>query len=1266
MTDRSVRVLLSGEMRQLQQELRRTGAEAKKTAQEAEAAFKKTGSSLDEQAAKAKRSADQQAAISRRVADMRRQEQVEAGRTATLVGQGAMALQEYRSEWDQVSTSALRAGAVLAATAVIVGKAAMDWQSQWAGVLKTADTDDPLKLNRLEGDLRGLAKSLPESHKNIAATAEAAGQLGVATDDVAAFTRIMVMLGDTTDLTSEQAATSIAQLMNVMQTAPGEVGNLGAALVALGNDGASTESQIIQMAQRIAGAGEIVGLTEAQVLGVANALASSGIEVEAGGSAMSAVLIKMENAVASGGDKLSTFAKVADTSASDFAAKWKADPSSALADFTEGLGRMSDEGGNVFATLDKLGMSDIRVTRAMLNMANSGDMLRESLALGSKAYAENSALTEEAAKRYDTTAAQAEVAWNNIKDNAIDAGQGLLPVVSGISDAIVGLADVFGSLPGPVKSSLGTLAGGAGVSLLVAGGFMKMAGAIADNYSALARLNAVAPGVGGKLGALAKGAGIAAAALVGLRVIGDLIDTDDVASVEEFTEAIIRLDGRARAFDDVMSNSQSLTARAKGFSELASAIDESDPGWLNDKFGSLFGVIKMNPYADAKEDVEQYDRALTSLAESGATDQAEKGYNAFAKAARESGKSTEDIEKLLPGYTAALKKVSNEQEIATQRQQEFVESNAALSMVLATLDPDLEKAREKLAGIQEKSRDAAMGFLDFTGGLDLSKASLRDWMAELDDMAKAQANWVDNVVVAMNRGIDEGVIAKFKELGPAGAQMLDQLVDGSQADIDRLNAIYGDFTGGADMLAALDEIPPEIITQFKASGEKGAMEKAAQLTNEYDLVPDTVESILRALGFNKADIKAWRALLDSLPGSKETKITAKDLASGAIRAVQDALSSLTPYKRITIETHRVNTGGGKGGSGRQTYSADGNFFDGGQVKAFANGGWDELGRSVPRTPQMRDSGKGTVMWGEAETGWEAYISGKPGMEARNRDILAMAAQRLGGVVAFADGGFTEALSTREYASLQARESSLIRSLREKEKYGKGGKKSRLALRGWERREAAAELREVRAEIAEQDRIRTQIGKGKKYRTAGAYNQAKEAQQKAAEERTSAAESAKSDRQSTAASFASGLDSDAFNSPASLERSLNGLLRDSADFTQLLADLRKAGASPWLLEQIIKAGPSRTTNRTLRGLLADTAKLQRLNKVSGSIVSTANSYAALTTGAGFTAAYSGSAGVGDLSAAVATAVASAKWHLSIDGRQAGVLTQVGLNYARSNG
>lgn len=80
--------------------------------------------------------------------------------------------------------------------------------------------------------------------------------------------------------------------------------------------------------------------------------------------------------------------------------------------------------------------------------------------------------------------------------------------------------------------------------------------------------------------------------------------------------------------------------------------------------------------------------------------------------------------------------------------------------------------------------------------------------------------------------------------------------------------------------------------------------------------------------------------------------------------------------------------------------ADGGLFRGG-VKAYADGGIDAAGNHVPRVPQIAQGGR-YVMWAEQETGWESYISGKPGMRARNLRVWADTG-RLLGVPGFADG-----------------------------------------------------------------------------------------------------------------------------------------------------------------------------------------------------------------------------------------------------------------------
>ena len=93
----------------------------------------------------------------------------------------------------------------------------------------------------------------------------------------------------------------------------------------------------MEMAQRLAGAGRQVGLTEAQVLGFATALSSVGIETQMGGSAFSKALIKMEVACETGGKQLKDFAKVSGMTANQFKALFDADPAAAFQSFIVGL-----------------------------------------------------------------------------------------------------------------------------------------------------------------------------------------------------------------------------------------------------------------------------------------------------------------------------------------------------------------------------------------------------------------------------------------------------------------------------------------------------------------------------------------------------------------------------------------------------------------------------------------------------------------------------------------------------------------------------------------------------------------------------------------------------------------------------------------------------------------------------------------------------------------------------------------------------------------
>lgn len=406
-----------------------------------------------------------------------------------------------RQGLDTLGGAAGKVGLVAAAGLGASIKAAVDWESAWAGVTKTVD-GSASQMAELEAGLRSLARELPASHAEIAAVAEAAGQLGVARPAILDFTKTMIDLGETTNLSADQAATSIAQIQNVMGTAPRDVDNFASALVALGNAGASTESQILDMTQRIAGAGAQIGLAETDILAIANAAASMGIEAEAGGSAISSAFTKIAVATKRGGDDLETFAKTAGMTGEEFVKAFETDPARAFAAFTKGLDGVKRSGGDVFSLLKDLGLSDIRVSQALLGMAASGDMLTESLDLGSQAWEENNALTQEAEKRYDTMSAQGQKALNSIADSAIDFGEVALPVLATTAEHVADVAQWFGDLPQPVQTA-GTAV--AAFTAVAGGGlwvFSKTVQGIASTREALGQLSVSAAGTRSKLGAV--------------------------------------------------------------------------------------------------------------------------------------------------------------------------------------------------------------------------------------------------------------------------------------------------------------------------------------------------------------------------------------------------------------------------------------------------------------------------------------------------------------------------------------------------------------------------------------------------------------------------------------------------------------------------------------------------------------------------------------------------------------------------------------------
>lgn len=348
-------------------------------------------------------------------------------------------------------TSAFRsarfgAGAFAAALAAIGVRAAIRefrnivneataFEQALTGVAKTVQAP-AAQIAALGEEFQRMAVRIPVAANELARIGQIAGQLGVRTNNIAEFVETIAGLEVATNLTSEEAATTLARFINIMQLAQSDVDRLGASVVDLGNNFATTEREILDMSIRIASAAKVVNLSAGDVLGLSTALSAIGVQSELGGTAITKLLISLQGFVTSGGSELEQFAKTAGTSVGEFRDLFLNEPIEALLLFIEGLREFSAEGGNVGALLDSLGQDGARLDRVLLGIASASNVTRDAVETGNRAYEENVALLNEANRFYDTTAARITTLKNRFTELRVEIGTDLF-------DAIDDLIAVF-------------------------------------------------------------------------------------------------------------------------------------------------------------------------------------------------------------------------------------------------------------------------------------------------------------------------------------------------------------------------------------------------------------------------------------------------------------------------------------------------------------------------------------------------------------------------------------------------------------------------------------------------------------------------------------------------------------------------------------------------------------------------------------------------------------------------------------------------------
>lgn len=788
-------------------------------------------------------------------------------------------------------------GAVVLTGIGFAAKAAIDWESAWAGVEKTTDAT-AAQLPALERGLRDLTSVLPASHAEIAAVAEAAGQLGIKSADVIDFTRVMIDLGESTNVTSDAAATAIAQISNVFGAGfpIAQVENFGSALVALGNDGASTEAQILDIAQRMSGMARVAGMSVQDTLGFANAVASVGINAEVGGSSMSRLMASMSKAVQTNSQDLANYAMVSGVTADQFARQWRERPAEAIAMFVAGLGKMNEEGGNTMGVLSDLKLSQVGLSQTLLSLAGSGDLLTDSLALSNEAWAANSALAEEAGKRYETTESKIAMAKNQLVEVGISIGSTLLPALASAADGLADLLGWFADLPDGIQRTVTVFGTIVGVAALVGGSMMLLVPKIVALRTSMATLRDEVPRTTSAMGKIGKAFSVVGAVLALGQIAGALINASQDANAAE--KSLERMKNAAQGGEwqnvfDLFGGINTESGLGDSIEGYAAALELLVGGSFDSKmerFGQtlndmFFQGALSSQVSDAQTQFSNLSTTLGDMVTSGSAEQAAAGFRELATEAAKSGVSQAQLLDLLPDYRDALYQVATAQGLTLTETQLLalasgdlataglsVEQSAELqTAALEATAAGLGMTAEQYEAAQKAAQEMVLalagavgGFVDangtFVGLLDEGEdawssykdgvsVSIDELNAKLREQVEAQTNWSSNLL-SLAGTLSSETIAYLQSLGAEGAPLVQQLfkemTEGNTTALAEFDANVQRMVGITPMAMAdiMLKGSPLISHVASTQGQEAANALAAALTAG----ETTVEAAAAALG----------------------------------------------------------------------------------------------------------------------------------------------------------------------------------------------------------------------------------------------------------------------------------------------------------------------------------------------------------------------------------------------------------------------------------
>ena len=401
---------------------------------------------------------------------------------------------------------------------------------------------------------------------------------------------------------------------------------------------------------------------------------------------------------------------------------------------------------------------------------------------------------ETAAIKQDNLRGDLEKLGGALETALIGTGEGaqgpLRTLVQGAED----LVNAFNKLPQPAKDAA---AGMAAITAVIGGGLWfgtKVVNGVANTREALDNLGVSTEKSGRAmrgLGRAAAGLAVLEVGILGINALQDAID-ESLPGVNELTGRLLDLNkGRGqdlgKEFDSLSDSIGRLTA-------------ENRLEHAGDSLLSLLslGQAEGQRKSEARNEIEALDLALANMASSGSTDAAAAALTDLGKAQGLSADEMDRLRKMLPQYDEAVAGAGNQTDLAAAANDALSTSAAGAAESVGALSTMTAEQAEALEKSRKEARATATEFFGLGEKVDNAKVSLGEWIRDLEKQAQALRDFQKNAEEAGRKGVDQGLIQKLEQAGPAGALRMRQLANATEEQIRRVNRAWRSGEGAVD------------------------------------------------------------------------------------------------------------------------------------------------------------------------------------------------------------------------------------------------------------------------------------------------------------------------------------------------------------------------------------------------------------------------------------------------------------------------------------